>query len=67
MINFTERISLAKLLLIIVNGSFGNSEDKLMFQIGDERFSDENSLWHVEGIEIFEFGVWARADCVQVR
>lgn len=31
MINFTERISLTKVLLIKVNSCFGNTEDKFMF------------------------------------
>jgi len=67
MINFTEWVSLTKVLLIVVNSCFRNTEDEFFFQVGNEGFSNVNSLWNVGRIIIFEYCIWARADGVEVR
>ncbi len=66
MIDFGERISGAKVLLVKVKSGLCDSEHELVSEELNERLSDKDSLRHIHSIVVFENLVWTSTDGIQV-
>lgn len=65
-INFSERISSTKALLVKVESGLCDSKHELVSEELNKRLSDKDSLWHIHGVIVLEDLIWACADGIQV-